>query len=300
MPLKSDPHVALVTCSNLPSLEVDDRPLFSELERRGVRLSHPTWDDPDFAWEHCDLVIPRTTWDYQEQADIFLQWMKHVDGCTHLLNPIALMEWNINKRYLDALKIDTPPTIWLDKVGSPTNLPNVVEVCKERGWTKGFLKPTIGACAWGTLRFDVHHPNASADIETHLIEWLTQGDMILQPYNERVERDGEYSLIYFDHQFSHGVQKIPVAGDYRVQDDYGAKDYPWSPPQSWISVAENMLNSLDHRALYARCDFLRDDHDQPQLIELELIEPSLFFRHSTKSASMFADVIIEAVSKNKR
>lgn len=293
--LKASPlYVALVTCKTLPDWEVDDQPLFRELQARGIRLAHPCWDDPQVQWGAFDLVIPRTTWDYQGRFSEFSAWLRQVDRQSILLNPLSIIEWNLNKQYLRDLNVETPPTIWLDQWegvhhGEP---PQIKKLCETQGWTSGFLKPTIGANSWGTFRFNLHSPEELKQAQSHLEAWLTKGDMILQPYYESVETEGEFSLIFFDHSFSHAVQKIPVPGDYKVQDDYGATDVPWRAPQEWIEAGERALEGLRKTTLYARCDFLKGDRGQPQLIELELIEPSLFFRHDAQAAERLSDAIM--------
>ena len=86
---------------------------------------------------------------------------------------------------------------------------------------------------------------------------------------------------------------MPVEGDYRVQDDYGASDMPWEAPEEWKSQCMHMLRKLPEMPLYARCDFLHGPHHQAWLIELELIEPSLFFRHDPQSPQRFAKVLVD-------
>ena len=291
------PRVALASCRSLPPWERDDAPLLAELQRRGVEVDCPHWDDPLVEWGSYDLVIPRTTWDYQERPRAFCDWLSLVDRVSALAHPLALIEWNLNKRYLqdlEALGVPTPPTCWLEQVRSSADAPRAEELkalCEERGWRHAFLKPTVAANAWGTLRFDAQDSESLELASTHLSALLTQRSFILQPYNHRVETEGEFSMIFFGERFSHGVQKVPRTGDYRVQDDHGATDQPWSPPAEWIEAGERLLKSLPHRSLYARVDSLKGQSDGPQLIELEVIEPSLFFRHDPDAPARFAEVI---------
>ena len=291
----SPKRIALATCSNLPDWEVDDQPLFKALESHGIQLFHPSWDDPHFDWSQCDLVIPRTTWDYQSKADQFSQWLTYVHQHSMLLNSLSLMKWNLNKSYLKDLEIAQPPTLWI-KQSTPSSSerpPLLSALLKKDQWERGFIKPVIGANSWGTLRFNRNDEDSLQQAQIHLEQWVKTHDLMIQPYYSSVETDGEFSLIFFNGQWSHGVQKVPVSGDYRVQDDYGAQDYPWTPPQSWLKQAQDLLKSLPETPLYARCDFLKDHDNLPRLIELELIEPSLFFRHDPASPERFAKAILE-------
>ena len=297
-PLRFRPRVALVSCSDLPAYEVDDHPLWEALRAHDVELMLPVWDDEHFDWGSCDLVIPRTTWDYQGRWPEFLAWMREVDQETLLLNPIALMEWNLDKRYLRDLPIGQPPTIWLTQraldgeAEVDTATQEVLARCAERGWERAFLKPHIAASAFGTLRFSPRARGDDLKLSAHLAEWLPRRTMLLQPYLREVEEVGERSLIYFNGVYSHSVRKVPVDGDYRVQDDYGASDMPWEPPVEWRRQCEALLSTLDEVPLYARCDFLSGPEGEPWLIELELIEPSLFFRHDPQSPGRFAEAIL--------
>ena len=287
--------IALATCSTLPEWEVDDEPFFQALKNQNIEIFHPCWDDSDFDWDGCDLVIPRTTWDYQSRSEQFAQWLERVDQCSFLLNPLSLIKWNLNKTYLKDLSIAQPPTIWLSKTisSSSTPRPNLQKLLNQKGWSKGFIKPVVGANSWGTIRFDQENHQSIKDAQIHLDQWIQTHDLILQPYYKSVETEGEFSLIFFNGKWSHGVQKVPVLGDYRVQDDYGAKDYPWNPPSEWKSQTLTLINNLPICPLYARADFLKDDSGDPRLIELELIEPSLFFRHDSDSPHRFVTAILD-------
>ncbi len=295
-PLSFSPRIALATCDSLPDWEVDDRPLWSALSAEGFQLVHPAWDDPLFDWGACDLVIPRTTWDYQGKWRAFLEWMERVDQVSTLSNPLELMKWNLDKRYLRDLAISQPPTHWLsqralDEGTLDETVSEVIGYCTSQGWERAFLKPSVGASAIGTLRFSLSDSMFKMQLRDHLATWLPKRTMILQPYVEGVEVVGECSLIYFGGEFSHGVRKVPVSGDYRVQDDYGATDMPWTPPPEWRVACQELIARLPQAPLYARCDLLHGPNDSPWLIELELIEPSLFFRHNLDSPQRFARAI---------
>jgi hypothetical protein len=289
------PKVAMVSCEDLPSWEIDDRPLWQCLKDRGVEVLHPNWSDKKFDWSQCDLVLPRTTWDYQQQVDEFLSWMCHVDEVSCLLNPRSVMEWNLDKRYLQSFVEDIPPTCWLAK-GEVYSLDSFRNLCASRGWQRAFLKPCVGASSWGTFRFDLEDSIQLSEAVTHVNHWLQTHNMMLQPYFTSVEERGEFSCIFFEHIFSHAVKKVPVRGDYRVQDDFGASDFAWQASADMLAICQRVLSKLSVPVLYARCDFLLNDQGHPRLIELELIEPSLFFRHESASPARLANAIVERIS----
>lgn len=285
--------IALVTCSSLPAWEMDDRHLHDAFHGKGVELFHPAWDDPRFDWTICDAALIRATWDYPNRLDEFLAWARRIDSVIPLYNPPAVVVWNTNKTYLRDLAsrgIPTIPTIWL-AAGSQVDLKFVLA---KQGWDRAFLKPAIGATARETLRFRVDVDGLST-AKRHLARLLPRESFLLQPYLERVEREGELSLIYIDGKFSHAVRKIPVPGDYRVQDDFGAGDEPADVAADVLDIGHRILQSVDHDLVYARVDLLRDDAGHLRLSELELTEPHLFFRHCPPAASRLVDALLTRV-----
>jgi hypothetical protein len=297
-------RLALPTCSNLPSWEVDDRCLHTALTARGVAWSQPVWDDPAVRWGDFDAVLIRTTWDYQEKRARFVAWAAAVAEVSRLHNPAAVVAWNTHKHYLRDLARHGVPlaeTVWCD-AGSRVD---VAAVVRARGWRAGFLKPCVGATARETLRF----PGDDAGLalaQAHVDRLLPHEDLILQPYLRAVETHGEWSAVFVDGRLSHCVQKVPVAGDYRVQDDFGAKDTLYQPTAAERALAERTVALLQRAdgpcpaaagapLLYARADFLFDDAGRSVLTELEVVEPSLFFRHCPAAGALLADALLARV-----
>ena len=288
-------HIAIASCETLPDWEVDDRFLHEALRRRGLDFTILAWDRHDANWSDFDACLIRTTWDYMERQAEFVAWAKKVENQTTLFNPAKVVEWNTHKRYLCALAqrgVPIAPTLWYDK-GETVS---VREFMANRGWSRGFIKPQVGATARETMRFEAT-PSGLARAQAHVDRLLCSESLMIQPYLSRVENEGERSLIFFNDTLSHAVEKCPMAGDYRVQDDFGASDYPVKPRQDEVVLAEAALSCmakiLDLQAplLYARVDILRTDQGAPVLNELEVVEPSLFFRHSEAAGCMLADAL---------
>ena len=126
----------------------------------------------------------------------------------------------------------------------------------------------------------------------HATRLLTSEDLMLQPYLTRVETEGELSAVFIDGQLTHGVRKVPVPGDYRVQDDFGAKDYLIDFPD--VGLARRTMDAAGRGLLYGRADFLIGE-DGLQVTELELVEPSLFFRHCANAADVLADALVRTL-----
>jgi hypothetical protein len=291
--------LGLATCHNLPAWEVDDQPLFDALSARGVPYERPVWSDPDVDWSKYRAVLIRTTWDYQERQPEFVAWLRAVSEVTELINPSGVVEWNTHKTYLRDLQragAEITPTLWLDR-GQSIDL---AAALRERGWDRGFIKPMVGATARETLRF-ANDAVGLREANAHLDRLLPNEGLMLQPYLASVETEGEYSCIYFGGAPSHGVQKIPVAGDYRVQDDFGATDRPHTFSLADLQTIETVKASLNRvlqeqfpgdRVAYARMDFLRSPESTLWLNELELVEPSLFLRHAPEAGERLAEVLM--------
>ena len=282
-------HIALATCSKLPDWEVDDRPLFEAFGERGVQISHPVWDDVSVDWSAFDACLIRTTWDYQNKHEAFVAWAEHVDEITRLFNPVSIVRWNTHKTYLrDLAERGAPiaPTVWLE-LGSTVDVQTIV---KSRGWERAFIKPFIGSTSRETLRFDADDHGFSA-AQAHLDRLLPNEGMMVQPYLERVETEGELSAIFIDGEIIHTVRKIPVPGDYRVQDDFGASDEPTTFGDAELELARRIMSLVEGDLLYGRVDFLRDNSGQLCLSELELVEPSLFLRHGEHAAALLAEAL---------
>jgi hypothetical protein len=286
-------RVALATCSNLPDWEVDDRPLHEAFVARGIEIAQPVWDDPEVDWPCFDACLIRTTWDYMEKRDVFVAWAERVETRTRLFNAASIVRWNTHKTYLRDLAshgVAVAPTIWLEP-GRPADANALLA---ERGWPRAFIKPMIGATARETLRFDTDARGIAA-AQGHLDRLLPHEGVMIQPYLGRVETEGEISAIFVDGRFTHGVRKVPVPGDYRVQDDFGAHDEPRSFAPAELDLARGILDLVEGDLVYARADFLRDDDGALLLSELELVEPSLFFRHGPAAAGALAEAVCRRI-----
>lgn len=283
-------HIALASCDDLLSWEVDDWPLHSALLRMGHTLTTPSWTDERIDWGAFDVVVLRTTWDYASQRQRFVNWAARVGAQTRLLNSAEWVRWNTDKRYLRELAdrgIPTVPTVWLE----PGDTPDVQGALSSWGVETGFIKPVFGATARETLRF-ASSTKGIEEANQHLGRMLVDEPMMLQPYLPSVERDGERSAIVIDGEVTHAVVKRAVEGDYRVQDDHGGTDAPVALEPAERALVEQAMAAVDEPLLYCRVDMLRGPDGNPLLIEMEAVEPSLFFRHGRSAAVRLAEAIV--------
>lgn len=271
-------RVALATSETWPSLSPDDQDLLRELAERGADAIPAVWSDRTIEWSSFQAVVIRSCWDYHLRLDEFLHWTESLPVPVH--NAPAVVRWNSHKSYLEkaaASGVPVPRTNILAKGSKAAS--------KEPG--RVIVKPAVSASAYETHLCDAR------DADAHIQRLLASGDVIVQEYIPEVVTNGEWSLIYFDRQFSHAVKKEPKEGDFRVQQELGGTAVPAAPPERVRDAAERALALVSAPLLYARIDLVERDRDV-LLMELELIEPSLFLRTSPGSSRRFAAAIVRA------
>jgi glutathione synthase/RimK-type ligase-like ATP-grasp enzyme len=281
-------RVLLATCRELPEPDPDDRLLVNVLEQRGITARYAAWDDPGEHWE-ADLVVLRSTWNYYLNPVQFLEWAESVGRAARLVNPLDVIFWNHDKRYLLELErsgVPIVPTRRLER-GQEAALDRVMH---SQHWQDVVIKPAISAASYRTRRFD---DRSVEEGNEHLSGLLKSGDALVQEYMPAVESHGERSLVWIDGTFTHAVRKSPrLAGGAEDVSEAVAID------TQERKVGEAALASIDPgKLLYARVDVVPDSSGQPRVMELELIEPSLFFLQCLPAVERFADGILARLKR---
>ncbi|MGH2784422.1 MAG: ATP-grasp domain-containing protein [Actinomycetota bacterium] len=259
----------------------DERPLVDAIRARGLSVDRAVWDDPHVDWSSARTVVLRYAFDYIGKRDEFCDWAGRLPN---VHNPARLIRWNSHKAYLRELEdagIATVPTEWLD-AGATGNLSDILDAC---GWTDVVVKPAIDNGARGTLRVNA---DDLAPGQAHLEGLLARRDVMIQPYVAATEGPGEHKLIYLDGTFSHAIREHPRLGGVAfVMDRITRID----PEPDEIALAEQVLALIaESPLLYARVDVVMDE-GIARLMELEVIEPVLFFSKAPGSAERMADAI---------
>jgi glutathione synthase/RimK-type ligase-like ATP-grasp enzyme len=272
------PALALVTCRQLPHLIAGDRLLQDELRRRGVTTVTAIWDDAGVEWDAFDAIVIRSPWDYHLSGGRFAEWLEQLAAVGRpVINPLATVCWNLHKRYLldlEARGCRIPRTQLLARGERHSLQPGVC------------VKPAISGGAWRTLRID---GAPSAADEAALAAMLADGDVLVQEYVPEIAA-GEWSLMFFDGQFSHAVLKRPAAGDFRVQAEWGGSVDVGEAPDAVLAAARRVMDVLP-RLPYARIDLVESARG-PLLMEAELIEPELFLDREPAAVPRLADAIL--------
>lgn len=252
------------------------------------------WDDPAVEWDSYDALVVRSTWNYHRSFDDFRAWIDRVEAMgVPLWNPPSVLRWNASKTYLRDLVvsgIDVVATRWVER-GSATDL---AEALAGAGWPDVVLKPAISASAYETWRVATDSPSAGAD--SRFRRMTAAGDVMVQPFLPELARDGEWSVMLLAGEYSHAVLKRPRRGDFRVQHEHGGSAEPRDPPAHVVAAARASVDAVMAPLLYARVDGCEID-GRFVLMELELLEPSLFLASAPGAPERFAEAIARVLSR---
>ena len=293
-------HVAFATSAAWPELTPDDRLAVEPCRARGMRVSPAVWSDPRVAWSEFDAIVVRSTWDYHRRFAEFERWIGMLErsGC-QVWNPCALLRWNANKRYLAELEqrgVPIVPTVWVPS-GAGTGVRAVMDA---QGWDDVVVKPTVSATAYGTRRVRRSDPDAHAGARSAGDGAAPDvGEVLVQPLVPEIETAGEWSIVFLGGAFSHSVRKRPVAGDFRVQTEFGGSAVAERAPASVVEAAERVVAAVTGPWLYARVDGV-ETADGFLLMELEMLEPLLFFDLDGRAATMFANALVTVTTPGRR
>jgi glutathione synthase/RimK-type ligase-like ATP-grasp enzyme len=269
----------VATCMTLPEVDADEAPLAAALAAAGIDARLVAWDDPEADWEAAIPTIIRSTWNYSLHVDAFLAWIDRASAAAPLLNPPDIVRTNVHKRYLLELQsrgVPTVPTIVVERGQQLDDVARLFDGAEQRV----VIKPEVGAGSRDTERFLLPADNAAA--KRHLDKLIASGAALVQPYMASVQQYGERSLIWIDGAFTHAIRKNP-----RFSADAESVSGPFPIAEDERRAATAALEPYVDRICYGRVDLVRDDHDQPRIMELELVEPSLFFPKYPPSLDRF-------------
>lgn len=279
---------ALLTIANQDGWLIDDHLVHEPLRQQGWDVTDLAWDG-DVDWNAFDIVVIRSTWDYQYVLDRFLSVLQQIEESkATLCNSLATVRWNADKSYLFELQrrgIETVPTL---QVASPTPA-DIQSALTSFEAAQIVIKPTIGAGSVDTFRIT---PATSQQDLASYSQTLAGRSCFIQPFMDGITEEGEFSLIYFDGNLSHTILKTVRDGDFRVQSQHGGGVTSIPKPEArLVAAADRVIAAMDDVPLYARVDLVRTQHQSFALMELELIEPRLYFEFAKHAPQAFADAI---------
>ncbi|MDF2180115.1 hypothetical protein P2G88_17815 [Aliiglaciecola sp. CAU 1673] len=282
---------AFLSMDNLEGYFVYDELCYQPMAEAGWHTEAVSWRDKTVDWSTYDVVVIRSPWDYQKDPKAFMACLERIVASgTVLENPLPLVRWNLDKSYLKEMQkagIPIVPTLWQRQFEADV----LQDAFDEFGCEELVVKPLLSANADDTFRLT--KAGFRYDLET-LSELFEQREHMIQPFVEAVIAEGEYSLFYFGGNFSHAILKRPKAEDFRVQEEHGGQLQAIHPEPALLAIAEKTLAAMPDTTLYARLDYVRIQESASgfALMELELIEPSLYFNMDADSPQRFVDAFV--------
>lgn len=285
---------AFLTMDDPTAFVVDDDLAVAPLADLGVAVEMVPWR-ADADWGAFEAVVIRSPWDYHHTPDDFLAALETIDASgTALLNGLPTVRWNLRKTYLrelEAAGVPTVPTVWRDRLepGSVAALFDAV------GADEMVVKPVVGANADGAFRI-ARGADRAAEVEA------TYADqpLMAQPFVQSVVDEGEFSVFAFNGAVSHTILKTPKPRDFRVQEEHGGIIAAVAPEPALLAAAQRVFDAVDaatgERLLYARADLVRAPDGAFWTMEVELIEPSLYFRMDADAPARFARALAERMA----
>ena len=294
MPLNH--RIAFVTCAHLPAVHGDDQLVVDALERRGFEVTAAAWNDPRVDWRLFASVVIRAAWDYHLDEAGYAAWLRQCAmQQVRLWNPAAAVLANLDKRYLRDLAaagVEIVPIAYVQR-GASQSLRTLLE---RRQWTRAVVKPAVSASAYGTWRTSL----ATADTDqAKFDEDAARRSLLVQPFADEIVESGEWSVVFFDGEYSHAVLKKPASGDFRVQEELGGRAEPRDPPLAIVEQTRQLLARAAGPLLYVRVDGIERD-GRFLLMELEINEPFLYLGSSSTAAERFADAIGRRTAETER
>ena len=302
-------RIALITAREALALDPDMPPLVAAFTAAGCAVETPCWDDAAVDWATFDAALLRSTWDYVPRAVEFRAFVERVAALTRLHNPPALVAWSLDKHYLADLAragVATVPTRFVEPGGDAAaalaaflagGAPRATPEATIGGAAEYVVKPAIGAGSKDAARYRVDSADDRARALDHLAALLAAGrSVMLQPYLASVDADGETAMVYLDGRLSHAIRKGPLlaSGAGFVEGLFATEDIrPREPGKDEGRVAKAAFNAIPGPPpLYARVDLVRDAEGAPVVLELELVEPSLFFEHGPGAAERLVEGLL--------
>jgi glutathione synthase/RimK-type ligase-like ATP-grasp enzyme len=273
-------RLAWATTGAARGADEDEPAALAALAAAGVHVDVVDWADPAVDWASYDRVALRSTWDYAQRLYEFLSWLAAVERVTEVLNPVPLVRWNLDKHYLGDLAaagVPTIPTAFIEP-GRGARLPEQDVV----------LKPAVGA---GSRDVGVYRPDQHDQAQEHIARLHERGESVLvQPRIPTVAEHGEWGLVFFAGSYSHAANKqVELAPSGAVDELFVAEQlaaHVADPAQ--IAVAQAAVDAVAAQLgapAYARVDLVRTEDGRNLVLELELIEPSLFLRQGGPGAT---------------
>ncbi|MDO4791025.1 MAG: glutathione synthetase [Buchananella hordeovulneris] len=300
------PVVTFATSADQPNLDPEERPLLDAVSERGMEPRVAVWDDPTVNWEDAGVVVVRGVRDYAKKRSEFIEWANSIP---RLLNQAPVLAWNTDKHYLQELAergLPTIPTTWLEpNVGLTKHQVH----CRFPAQGDFVVKPAISSGGRGTGRYTSTDAKSRMEAISHAMRQLGKGrSVMVQRYLETIDTAGELSLVFFNGLASHAVSKRAMLHpSFRAEDEVQRETAVEAREitESERVFGEHVRNVLhgyikdtvgrDMQLLFNRIDVVPDGNGSYYVMEISLIDGSLYLGTVPQAVHNFADAIAQRV-----
>jgi len=276
---------AYLTMDDMEGWSIDVDLCVEPLGELGWQVEAVPWRSGTPDWNHFDAVYIGVPWDYPEDPGRFLHTLAAIDRSDALLvNDLSLVRWSLEKTYLRDIEArggDIVPTLFLEAIDAG----GLAGAFARWATDTIIVKPVIGTNAADTFVLSGDDWRSSV---AGLQATFAGRAVMVQPFIANIRDEGEFSMFYIGGGFSHAIQKVPKAGDYRVQEEHGASVRPVTPEPRLLVAADKVMSLVEPTPVYARGDFIRGPDGRFLVMELELIEPSMYLRMDPEAPGRFA------------
>ena len=283
-------RLALATAAHLPQCSDDDQVLIAALRDAGIDAAPVIWDEPT-DWLAWDAVLIRSIWDYHLKYSRFLGWLDALDDAAiPVFNPTDVVRWNADKSYMLELEqagVRITPTV-LTKSDDARML---ADIAAQTGWRHLVVKPTVASTGYETWMLDAP---ITPEAEARFAAQRARMDLLVQEFASGVHQ-GEMSLVFLNGEYSHAVLKRAAGDEFRVHIEHGGTVESVVPTDAQIEWARSVLSAVVQPWVYARVDAVSDAAGM-MVMELELLDPELFFHYDAAAASKLITAITSVSS----
>jgi len=286
--------LAILTSIDMPNLLPYDMEVIELLKNKGIESTILVWDeimktDPQLL-QRYDAILVRTIWDYFLKYDEYLKLLSFLEESkVKIFNPIDILRWNSNKKYLQELQskdFDIIPTIF-----NLNNNKDSFATALSKGWKKVVLKPVISGNSYHTFVIG----GDDEDRFNYLIDkHYVDSPFMLQEFIPEIS-NGEISAIYFSNGYSYSVTKVPPIGEYRVQFDYGGVYHFGEVDPIIKNICDRIATLFENKLLYQRVDGVWRN-GKFLIMEVELIEPDIYLNLSNNAKNQWVDSLVNILN----
>ena len=290
--------IALVTTQAARGHDHDLDILTAALDVADQKWQIVNWDDASIDWSQFSIAVLRSTWDYYARLNEFVAWVDRVSTQTQLQNPAEIVRWNLDKRYLQELSANSIPVMETTFVAQPS------DITPELIAQDVIIKPVVSAGSNNTARHRSDAVAARAQLD-HIL--ANGGVAMLQPYSPTIDSVGETGLVFLSGEFSHAFGKDAVFGEaeqvhngVHVQEVITARVAKADELALGDAIIKFLVNKFGITPLYARVDMVTNIDGVPEIMEVELTEPSLYLHLDADSPERAATALANAAIAARR